>query len=452
MKNIIRILCLGLVLMLSVGNWACSEPPAAQPTPEPVKDASVTTAPTAAPTAEPTPEPTPLPTEYAFEGETAWEEVASFLAADPALRKLDLRNCTLDVREHVGALAALDLEELRFNATLCGVEITDETEVFTPATVPEEWDMEVLKLLPKLRSVDLTAVPCEPEQVQMVQAFCPEQEVLWKLELCGVEVGPDTEQLNFNDRPIDSLEPFYRTLPLLTKLTSLEMCGCGVSNEDMDALRTAFPQAGIVWSITSKYWTVRTDADHFATWLVTRTDEQGRILEAYSVSYRNPPLKDPDLEWLQYCHDIIALDVGHNKLTNIEFVRNMPKLKYLITSGNDITDIGPVADCHELIYFELFADPVTDLSPLSGLDKLLDINICSCPVSDLSPLYGLKQLERLWATPYAFPYARGAEQAFREQVPGCNFHFVGGHDMTGDGWRKHPRYTEYRLALGRAKP
>ena len=456
MKRTIRTLCLGLVLMLSIGSAACSEPTAAQPASEPVKEAAVTAAPTQAPTAEPTaeptPEPTPLPTEYAFEGETTWEEVASFQAADPALRKLDLRNCTLDVRAHAAQLAALDLEELKFSATLCGAEITDETEVFTPATVPEEWDMEVLKLLPKLRSVDLTALPCEPEQIQMVQAFCPEQEVLWKLDLCGVEVGPDTDKLNYNDQPIDSLEPFYRTLPLLTELTSLEMCGCGVGNEDMDALRTAFPQAGIVWSITSKYWTIRTDTDHFATWRVVRTDENGKILEAYSIAYDRPGCVNEDVDWLQYCHDIIALDVGHNKLTNIEFVRNMHKLKYLITSGNDITDISPVADCHELVYFELFADPVKDLSPLSGLTKLLDINICSCPVSDLSPLYGLKQLERLWLTPYAFTYAREAEQQFREQVPGCNFHYVISHDMTGDGWRKHPRYTEYRLALGRAKP
>ncbi len=456
MKQTIRFFCLCLVLMLSIGSAACEKQLATQLAAEPVKDTSVTAVPTMEPTAEPTAEPTqaptPMPTEYAFEGETAWEEVAAFLEADPDLRKLDLRNSTLDIREHAEALAALELEELQFSGTLCGIGITDETEVFVPQTVPEAWDLEVLKLLPKLRCIDLTDVPCEPEQVRLVQEFCPEQDVLWKLDLCGVEVGPDTEQLNYNDQPIDSLEPFYRTLPLLTKLTTLEMCGCGVGNEDMDALRAAFPQAGIVWSIKSKYWTIRTDTDHFATWRVVRTDENGKILEAYSIAYDRPGCTNEDLDWLQYCHDIIALDVGHNKLTNIEFVRNMPKLKYLITAGNDITDIGPVADCHELIYFELFADPVTDLSPLSGLDKLLDINICSCPVSDLSPLYGLKQLERLWLTPYAFSYARGAEQEFREQVPGCNFHFVSGHDMTGDGWRKHPRYTEYRLALGRAKP
>ena len=438
-----------LAALLAVAG--CGGKPAAEavPTPEPaVQTAAPTAKPTPEPTAEPTPSPTPLLVEYAFEGETDWAQVEQLIRENPALRKLDLRNCTLDVREHAGALAALDLEELRFTATLCGVEITDETEVFTPATVPEEWDMEVLKLLPKLRSVDLTAVPCEPEQVQMVQAFCPEQEVLWKLELCGAEVGPDTEQLNFNDRPIDSLEPFYRTLPLLTKLTSLEMCGCGVSNEDMDALRTAFPQAGIVWSITSKYWTVRTDADHFATWRVARTDENGKILEAYSISFNT----NEDMDWLQYCHDLIALDVGHNKLTNCEFVRNMPKLKYLIIADNRISDLSPVATLPELIYFECFANPVTDLTPLSGLTNLLDINMCGCYISDLSPLYGLSKLERVWMTPYNLKDFKAAKTEFNEALPNCVLQYINNKDFTGLGWRKHPRYTEYRLALGRAKP
>ena len=416
----------------------------------PTATPETTKAPTPTPTASPTPSPTPMPAEYAFGAGTTWEEVEAFIGENTALRKLDLTESGLDIREHPSLLA--DLEELRFKATLCGVEITDETEVFTPLTVPEEWDLETLKLLRKLTSIDLTALPCEPEQIQMVTEAFPEQSVLWKLELCGQEVGPDTESLDFNDQPIESLEPFYRTLPLLTKLTSLEMCGCGVGNEDMDALRTAFPEAGIVWSIKSQYWTIRTDTDHFATWRVVRTDENGKILEAYSIAYDRPGLTNADLDWLQYCHEIIALDVGHNKLTNIEFVRNMPKLKYLITSGNDIRDISPVADLHELIYYELFADPVKDLSPLSGLTKLLDINICSCPVSDLSPLYELTQLERLWLTPYGFENWRKAGEEFSAHLPNCNIHFILHNDMTGDGWRQHPRYAEYRLALGRAKP
>ncbi len=272
--------------------------------------------------------------------------------------------------------------------------------------------------------------------------------MLWKLDLCGVQVGPDTETLNYNDQPIESLEPFYRTLPLLTKLTSLEMCGCGVGNEDMDALRSAFPQAGVVWSIKSKYWTVRTDADHFATWRVVRTDADGLILEAYSISFNT----NADMDWLQYCHDLVALDVGHNKLTNFEFVRNMPNLEYLIIADNRISDLSPVATLPKLKYFEFFANPVTDLSPLSGLVNLLDINMCGCYISDLSPLYGLPLLERVWMTPYNLKDQRAAAEAFHEALPNCTLQYINSRDFTGFGWRLHPRYAEYRRALGRAKP
>ena len=403
---------------------------------------------TTAPTSAPTPEATPLLTEYVFDsGVTAWEQVAAVLQANPALRRLDMRESGVDIREHAATLAALKLEELRFAVDLCGEQITDETEVFTPRTVPEEWDLEVLKLLRGLRRIDLSTVTCEPEQIQMIRESFPEAELSWALDLCGLEVGPDTEALNYNGRQIASLEPFYRTLPLLTKLTSLEMCGCGVENEDMDALRTAFPQAGVVWSIKSRHWNVRTDIDHFATWRIARVDEEGKILEAYNIHGN----KDEDVAWLKYCHDIVALDVGHNLLTNCEFVRYMPKLKYLILSDNKIKDLSPLSSLKELIYLEIFVTPVSDLTPLAGLTSLLDLNMCSCHISDLSPLYGLP-LERVWMTPYSLKNSKEAAEAFHAAVPNCDLEYIVRTDSTGNGWRTHERYREMRLALGRAKP
>lgn len=400
------------------------------------------------PTSAPTPEPTPLLTEYVFDSSvTTWEQVAAVLEANPALRRLDLREGSVDVREHAADLAALTMEELWFKTTLCGEEITHETETFAPKTMPQEEDLEVLKLLKGLRRIDLAAVSCEPEQIRMVRESFPDTELSWKLDLCGQEVGPDTETLNYNGRSIASLEPFYRTLPLLTKLTSLEMCGCGVGNEDMDALRTAFPQAGVVWSIKSRHWNVRTDTDHFATWRIARVDEEGKILEAYNIHGN----RDEDLAWLKYCHDIVALDVGHNWLTNCEFVRYMPKLKYLILADNKIKDLSPLSSLKELIYLELFVMPVTDLTPLSGLTSLKDLNICDCHISDLSPLYGLP-LERLWMTPYGMKNPQAAAEAFRAAVPNCDLEYIVKTHSTGNGWRNHERYAEMRRALGRAKP
>ena len=433
---------LSLLLMFSAcGKDAKKEGSAAE---QPA--ASATAAATAEPTAVPTPEPTPV---YAFAltGAAEWADVEQALSDYPALKQLDLTDSGLDIRANADALAALELDEISFRTELCGSEITQDTEVFTPVSVPEEADLAVLKLLKNLSAIDLRSVPCEPEQIRTVSEAFPTQEVLWQYELCGVAVGPDTEQLNYNDVPIDSLEPFYRTLPLLHQLSSLEMCGCGVGNEDMDALRTAFPDAGVVWSIKSRHWTVRTDADHFATWRIDRVDENGLILEAYNIHFNT----NEDLDWLQYCHDMVALDVGHNLLTNCEFVRNMPKLKYLILADNKITDLSPVSELKNLEYLEIFVTPVTDLTPLAGLTKLLDLNMCSCHITDLTPLYGLP-LERLWMTPYDLPDPKAAEEAFRAAVPGCDLEYIVRTDSTGNGWRQHERYKAMRLALGRAKP
>lgn len=398
-------------------------------------------------TPEPSPEPSPL-VSYAFTGgEDSFQELLALLAENPTLCRLDLRQSGLDIRAHAEELAALGLEELRFSSELCGVPVTEEEEVFAPLTLPAAEDLAVLRLMKGLRRMDLTGLELKAAQIAALGEAFPAVELLWKLDLCGVAVGPDTESLNFNDMPIDSLAPFYEVLPLLGKLTSLEMCGCGVGNKDMDALRAAFPLAGIVWSIQTPHWTVRTDVDHFATWRIARVDEQGKILEAYNISNT-----DEELSWLQYCHDLVALDVGHNKLTNCEFVRNMPKLQFLIVADNKITDLSPIGTLSELKYLEIFTNPITDLGPLSTLSNLLDLNLCGCYVSDLSPLYGLKKLERVWMTPFNLTDMHATAEAFRAELPNCQLQYIADQDFTGKGWRYHERYTELRLALGRAKP
>lgn len=413
------------------------------------KEAPNTEAPieTPAPTAVPTPAPTPV-TELVLSGDVVrWADVEQALSENPEVKLLDLSESGLDIRENADALSELQIQELRFCTELCGVKITEGTETFAPKTLPDETDLKMLKLLRQLSAIDLRKASCEPEQIQMIMETFPEQEVLFTCDLCGVTVGPDTEELNYNDVPIESLEPFYRTLPLLQKLTSLEMCGCGIGNEEMDALRAAFPDAGIVWSIKTPNWTVRTDADHFATWRIDRVDENGKILEAYNIHFNT----NADLDWLKYCHDIVALDVGHNLLTDCEFVRNMPKLKYLILADNKLSDLSPLAELKNLEYLEIFVTPVSDLSPLAGLTKLKDLNMCSCHITDLSPLYGLP-LERVWMTPYDLPNSAAAKEAFQEAVPGCDLEYIVNTHSTGAGWREHERYREMRLALGLAKP
>ena len=400
------------------------------------------------PVVDQTPTPTPEPDEYVAAPEESWDEIQNMLRKYPSIRMLDLTACGSLTVEHAEELAALSLDEVRFTTDYCGTTVMDTDTVFVPKSMEPGESFPLLNLLPHLEMIDLTALRCTPEQITSLQRAFPEVIIDWRYLLCGIEVGPDTETLNYNNQSLtNSLEDFYRVLPLLRKLKSLEMCGCGIGNGEMDALRTAFPSAGIVWSIQTPHWTVRTDADHFATWRIISTDENGKILEARNISFQT----NADLDWLQYCHDLVALDVGHNMLTDCEFVRNMPKLKYLILADNRISDLSPVAELKNLKFLEIFANPIEDLSPLSGLTELLDLNACGCYISDLSPLDDLP-IDRLWLTPYAFDDSNKARADFLSKHPDCTVVFIGDKDFTGCGWRYHERYAEYRYALGRAKP
>ena len=333
-------------------------------------------------------------------------------------------------------------------AEIAGVPVGEDTRELTLNQVPTGAELALLAQLPKLETLDITKAQATAAEISALVAALPQVQVAYGLTLLGVPVGPDTRELTFNNQPIDSQEPFYEVLPLLPRLASLEMCGCGVPNEDMDALRRAFPQAGIVWSIETRHFCVRTDTDHFATWRIYQVDENGKILYAEGINF----LTNEDLDFLQYCHDIVALDVGHNKLKNIEFVRSMPKLKYLIISDNPIEDFSPLSGLENLIYLEAFLTHVTDLTPLSKMYSLLDLNLVGTPVTDLSPLYGLKELERLWLSVYGLPNWREVQQQAQAQLPHCQVAVMTDKDSTGQGWRRHPRYAEYRLALGRATP
>lgn len=310
----------------------------------------------------------------------------------------------------------------------------------------------VLLREPQVRLVCLAGSDLDMADAAETLAAYPEVTFDFIADLYGVPVDSAMTELVLSDIPITDLQPLYRLLPLLKRLTHLEMCGCGVPDEQMAALQSAFDGIKIVWTVDLGYWTVRTDITYFATWRIVSRNEDGLITEAYSVKYDGPGCTDEELYPLKYCTDLVALDVGHNDLTNLDFLYTMPKLEYLIIAGNEIRDITPIAGLKNLKYLEFFANRITDVTPLAELENLLDLNMCCSPVADLSPLYGLKQLERMFVTPYGFADVKKAVAEFSQQVPDCEVVIVRDDDLTGYGWRAHDRYFEMRAALGRYIP
>ena len=172
--------------------------------------------------------------------------------------------------------------------------------------------------------------------------------------------------------------------------------------------------------------------------------------EAYS-SFNTPDeenkLKSEELEALQYVHGLKALDLGHNDITTLDWLKYCPDLELLILSDNKrIKDITPIGELKHLQYLEIFSTDTVDISPLANCTELIDLNLSAQKnVTDLSPLDGLTKLERFWGT-RMYGLSEEEKERFTAVHEGVQISFNAKH-QTSDGWREHERYPHYCWCL-----
>ena len=260
-----------------------------------------------------------------------------------------------------------------------------------------------------------------------VHAFAAQTpaEQLCDLNLSQASTYANLDPIRLKERHFENLLQFLNDHP---NLTHVDMFDSRLNAEQLDTLAARYPQIQFGW-------TIRLVDEHYV-----RTDAT-----AYAINHnrRSPLHSSEDFRQLKYCKDLMALDLGHNKIRDISFMRDLPKLRVIIMANNYIEDISPLADLKNLEYAELFNNYITDFSPLAGLDKLIDLNVCFNEAKDLSPLYKLKALDRLWVYK---SYSRKNDQpmpeenvvALQEALPDT---FINAHSYsTAGGWRTHERY------------
>lgn len=314
------------------------------------------------------------------------------------------------------------------------------------AVIPERMEtdalLDLLSTYQNLSEIDLSGTLTDWEQIAAVSDRFPDATILFKTEIYGTEFTSDTEYLILDGIRIDDLSPIERLLPASQNLKQIDMCGCGVPDEEMAAFRDRYPDKKIVWTVDLKHWQLRTDATHFATWNRIKTDENGYIVTARNVGGNTSKSLAP----LQYCTDLIALDLGHNKITDLSFLSGLKKLKYLIIALNEVTDLTPLSGLSELKYLEIFSNEnIRDISPLSGLTKLEALCMSDTKVTDISPLYNNQALRRLYLQGYRFD--KQAREEIAKALPDCTvlYKTLG---STGSDWRQSDYYPEMRKALG----
>ena len=289
--------------------------------------------------------------------------------------------------------------------------------------------MEVLPYFTELEAVTLTLPLAPAEEVLALREAFPEVAFSWQLELAGMIVDECTETLDLTGIPM-TVEEMDAVLPYLVSLTYVDMTDCGIENEEMDALNRRYENVKIVWTVTlPRGFRIRTDATHFMP-----------------VNYNYYP-RDNDLDNLRYCTDMIAIDVGHRRITNIDFVAYMPHLQFLLMCETAVRDLTPLTGLTELIYLELFMNSFEDLSPLVTLTALQDLNL-HYVTGDPEIIAQMTWLKNLWWNHLSEKKLTAEQQQMlRDAIPECNFNFTAPGSTEG-GWRKLPNYYAQRDIFG----
>ncbi|MCQ2521697.1 MAG: leucine-rich repeat domain-containing protein [Lachnospiraceae bacterium] len=242
----------------------------------------------------------------------------------------------------------------------------------------------------------------------------------------GTLFSPCAPTLNLDKRFIPDLDVFIEELHQLDGNNRILLNNTNLTQEDMDRLIAEFPDMRFVWTIYVKRWSIRTDAKGFST------------LQPKVITHM---LDDTDVQVFKYCTDLVALDLGHNRITDISPLQGLTKLRALILVDNPISDITIVENFHELMYFESFCTRIADYSPLSVCENIVDLNISYSRVSDITPLMHFPKLERLWFTHTQISEAN--RNRLLARYPNVKYDYTSGTSIEA-GWRNHTRFNDMR--------
>ena len=248
-----------------------------------------------------------------------------------------------------------------------------------------------------------------------------------------IQYGKNTYDLDavasdIGDKYISNFEEYYAFLDQFHHLQKVDMFATRIPKERVEEMAARYPDIEFGWTIHFAEHSFRTDMTAYSTLHVAKAKKHS----------------DEYISLVRYCKNLRALDFGHNAVTDLSFLYDLPELRVLIISVNQVEDITPIASLKHLEYLEMFTNKVHDLSPLSGLTNLLDLNISWNYIDDLTPILGLKKLERLWTCrainrDTATNLSKEQIAMLQEAIPGLDI--FNGENPTGGTWRQHPRYT-----------
>lgn len=365
----------------------------------------------------------------------------------PNIKKITLGVTGATLEQLRAIEKAFPQAEVSWSAKVLDQEIechTQNLEIGAATDSDIEQILSALAILPEIKTITLApdggVTALSFENLRLLSNATPDAELNCRFELFGQTADWTTERLKYFQTDVgnEGIEVFQSVLPYLRSLTLLRLENCGITDNDrMASLRSDFPDKRIVWSINIAGYTYMTD-----TTLINDGDTH--------------LLNDENVQLFRYMPEVLYLDIGHNKaLTNIEFVRNFPKLQVVILTLTNIADLSPLENCSDLEFLECHSTKIGDLSALADKEKLEYLNIANLPnISDLSPLYGLTNLKivRICGTTFTH-ISKDDVAALKAALPDTFVSDYGGdpnnsgHWRYDDNWNPTERYALLRQQM-----
>ena len=353
------------------------------------------------------------------------------LAYFTELRTVYLENCT-DVEVIRNLQETFPELEIHYQVVLGGMHYGEEATEITLENGNLEELERALPFLWDLERVTFTGETPENEQIYQLANRYPDIVFQWNFELFGIPVSSEDTQLILSGIPMESVEEVEASLKYFRNLERVEMCDCGISSEEMDALGKRHPEIRFIWTVHVGRAALRTDVTAFMPY-------------QYGYAYDHA-LTDKDTKELKYCVDMICMDLGHMDLYDFSFLENMTKLQYLVLADTWGSDFSVLENLTELVFLELFVSKFSQTEVLTGMTKLEDLNLSYTNVNDIEPLKEMTWLKRLWMI--RCDYLSAAEkEAVAAALPDTQVVFVGANSVAV-GWRTGQRYYEMRDLLG----
>ena len=352
----------------------------------------------------------------------------------PELQKADFSGSACVDEIYQWAQAHPDVK-VRYTVTLPDGQVLSSSEQsldlseLTDSAVSDT--LQALAYLPKVNDIQLGSERSGLgwDSVRAIMDACPNASVSYTFWLYGKEFSTVDTTINLSHIPVeDNGAQVMQAMACMPNLVSVDMDSCGVSNEDMAAIRDAYPDVKVIWRVWfGDYYSVRTNVERILASM------PGKAGELTTESTRS----------LKYCTKVKYMDLGHNNLLDtIDFVSYMPDLEVLIVGMTFVEDFYPLENCPKLEYLEAMTSRLHDLRPLANLKNLKHLNICyNFAITDITPLYGLTQLERLWIGKYD-PVPPEQIEKIKELLPNCVVNSTVA-DPTDGGWRVDEEPNEF---------